>query len=253
MGRCPRYEVPTAYPTMSNPPARFFNNAVPLRALALPQRCVLCTAAAGAALVCAACDAALPRPGPACPRCALPAPGGVLCGACLARPPPYAATRAAFVYAFPADRLVQALKYGGALALADFLAAALAAAVAGSDAQVVVPLPLSSRRQRQRGFNQANEIARRVADRVGLPLAAALVRARDAPAQAGTGRRARLANPRGAFAAASAAPALSGRRVALVDDVMTTGATMAAAARAALAAGAVRVDAWIVARTLPPS
>jgi len=73
---------------------------------------------------------------------------------------------------------------------------------------------------------------------------------RDAPAQAGARHRDRLRNPRGAFVAL---PALAGRRVAVVDDVMTTGATMAAAARAALAAGAVRVDAWIVARTLPPS
>ncbi|MCC7217609.1 MAG: ComF family protein [Burkholderiales bacterium] len=238
---------------MSNPAARFLYNSPALRAaraLALPQRCALCAAAAGAALVCAACDAALPRPGPACPRCALPAPGGTVCGPCLARPPPYAVTRAAFVYAFPADRLVQALKYGGALAHADFLAGALAAAVAGGDAEVVVPMPLSSRRQRARGFNQANEIAGRVARRLGLPAAAALVRVRDAPAQAGSRRRERLANPRGAFVAL---PAVAGRRIAIVDDVMTTGATMAAAAHAALAAGAGRVEAWVVARTLPPS
>lgn len=238
---------------MSNPVARLLYNSPALRAaraLALPQFCVLCAAASGAALVCAACDAALPRPGPSCPRCALPAAGGAACGRCLARPPPYAATRAAFVYAFPAERLVQALKYGGALAHAEFLAGAVAAAVAGGDVEVVVPMPLSPRRQRARGFNQANEIARRVARRLGLPASAALLRTRDAPAQAGMRRRDRLANPRGAFVAL---PEVAGRRVAIVDDVMTTGATMAAAAGAALAAGAARVDAWVVARTLPPS
>ena len=238
---------------MSNPAAQFLYNLAFLgaaSALALPQRCALCAAAAGGALVCAACDAALPRPGPSCPRCALPAPGGAVCGACLARPPPFSAARAAFVYAFPADRLVQAFKYGGALAHADFLAAALAAVVVGSDVEVVVPMPLAARRQRARGFNQAGEIARRVAHRLGLPMAWALARVRDAPAQAGARRRDRLRNPRGAFVAL---PALAGRRVAVVDDVMTTGATMAAAARAARAAGAVRVDAWIVARTLPRS
>ncbi|MFO1316045.1 MAG: double zinc ribbon domain-containing protein [Burkholderiales bacterium] len=238
---------------MSNPIARTLYNSAVLRsarALALPQRCALCTAAAGASLVCAACFAALPRPGPACPRCALPTPGGAVCGACLARPPPFAATRAAFVYAFPVDRLVQALKYGGALAHADFLAAALAATVGGGDAEVVVALPLSPQRQRQRGFNQAGEIARRVARLLGLPASPALLRVRDAPAQAGRRRRDRLRHPRGTFVAL---PELAGRRVAIVDDVMTTGATMTAAARAARAAGAARVDLWVVARTLPPS
>ena len=136
---------------------------------ALPQSCAFCAAPCGTLLVCAACSAGLARIDKACPRCALPAQGGVLCGACVARPPPFAAAFAAFVYSFPLDRLLQAFKYGGKLSHADFFAAALAARVAQRPANLpwpdaVVALPLAPARQRERGFDQAAEIARRVAD-----------------------------------------------------------------------------------------
>ena len=226
----------------------------------LPQACALCAAASGDALLCPACTTALPGVGPACPVCALPAirsdpsPGARAspCGACLARPPPFSRSVAAWIYAFPVDRLVQALKYGGRLALAEPLGDALAAAVLATPRalpQVVVPLPLAPARQRERGFNQAHEIARRVAARIAVPLAAGLDRRGDAPPQASLPWSARARNVRAAFAGR---PSLNGRRVALVDDVMTTGATLAAAARAARRAGAVDVEAWVVARTLPP-
>jgi ComF family protein len=224
---------------------------------ALPQACALCVAPAGDALVCAACDAAMPRLAQACPVCALPGTGASVCGRCLRHPPPYAATVAAFVYAFPVDRMLQQLKYGGRLAHAEWAAAHLAAAAAaalacrgdGARPQQVIAVPLSPPRQRERGFNQAHEIAARVAARLGLPAAHSLARTDGVVAQAALPWSARAANVRNAFACRSD---LCGARIALVDDVMTTGATLAAAAAALRGAGAARVECWVVARTLPP-
>jgi ComF family protein len=219
---------------------------------ALPQTCVLCAAGSGDALLCAACEAGLPRIVAGCPQCALPSAAAGVCGACLAKPPPWAAAYAAWVYAFPVDHLLQALKYRGTLALAEPLAQALCATLAARSTRLpdcLVAVPLSPRRQRARGFNHAREIARRVAAQLRVPLAPGLLRTRDTPPQASLRLAQRAANLRGAF---DARGAFAGRSVAIVDDVMTTGATLAAAAQALRAAGALRVEAWAVARTLPP-
>jgi ComF family protein len=192
----------------------------------------------------------MPRVGAACPRCALPSDAAAVCVSCLAAPPPYATTIAAWRYAFPADRLLQAFKYGGQLALAAPLAGALADAIAAQGAAApdgIVAVPLSRERQRQRGFNHAQEIARGVAALAGVPLIGGLRRTRDSPPQAGLHQRARSRNVRGAFECTAR---VGGLTVAIVDDVMTTGATLAAAAEALCDAGARRVDAWVVARTL---
>lgn len=219
---------------------------------ALPQACVLCKAASADALVCAQCTRHMPTITEACPRCALASRDDLVCGSCLGKPPPFDAAIAAWRYAFPADRLLQTFKYAGTLALAEPFADAIAEAVAVRGAplpELLVAMPLSARRQRERGFNHAHEIARRLSARVHIPLAHALRRTRDSPPQAGLTLRERTRNVRDAF---DATLGLAGRTIAIVDDVMTTGATLGAAARAARKAGALRVEAWVVARTPPP-
>ncbi len=213
--------------------------------------CFLCRGAA-AGLLCEACEAELPRaPDPACPRCALASPGGALCGRCLARPPAYDATVSALAYEFPADALIHALKFRGELALAPLLAGLLSPRLAAAGPlDLVVPVPLSRERLRSRGYNQAAEIGRAVGMLVRAPLRAALcVRVRDTPPQTDLPLEARDRNVRGAFACSTR---LQGERVAIVDDVMTTGATLDALAGALKRAGASRVVNLVVARTPAP-
>ncbi len=213
--------------------------------------CFLCRGAAEA-ILCAECDAELPRlPAELCPRCALESPGGALCGRCLAAPPHYDATLAALAYRFPADVLLQSLKFRGELALAPLLGGLLAARIAGAPrVDRIVPVPLSARGIAARGFNQAMEIARELARASGAQLAPMLcARVRDTAAQLGLPRAERSANVRGAFACRGFVAGLS---IAVVDDVMTTGATLDEIARTLKAAGAERVVNWVVARTPPP-
>jgi ComF family protein len=189
---------------------------------------------------------------PRCPCCALPTIDGSLCGACLRRAPAFDATVAAFIYAFPVDELIQSLKYRGRLALAEWAADALCDTVAAGNAKpdLLVAMPLSRARQRERGYNQALEIARLVArhSRVTL-LQRDVVRVKDAPPQATMPWKERAKNIRGAFACARD---LGGKTIAVIDDVMTTGASLNELAGTLKRAGAARVENWIVARTLPP-
>ncbi|MDE1942652.1 MAG: ComF family protein [Betaproteobacteria bacterium] len=157
---------------------------------------------------------------------------------------------ASFAYRYPVDVLVRRLKYSGALQLAPTLAEGLSQAVTGrAMPDLLVAMPLSLRRLRQRGYNQAHEIARRVAARCGRPLKPVLERLRDTQAQAGLTAVRRRDNLIDAFRCSHP---LAGLRVALVDDVMTSGATLDAAARTLKGAGACHVAAWVVARTPAP-
>jgi ComF family protein len=197
-------------------------------------------------LLCPACDADLPRlPEPRCPRCALESPRGEVCGRCLADPPSYDATAAALAYEFPADALVHALKFRGELALAGFLGRMLRARIELEPADVVIPVPLSAARLRERGYNHALEIARHLGRAVDFALC---VRERDTPPQMDLPYDERQRNVRGAFRCTRAVP---GMRIAVVDDVMTTGATLDEMASTLKAAGAARVVNWVVVRTLP--
>ena len=166
----------------------------------LPQDCLLCGAAAGAEILCPACVDSLPRlPGERCPICALPSPAGGSCGKCLGETPHFDATLAGFRYGFPVDRLVQALKYQHRLALAPWFARALLASPP-SNGDVMLALPLAERRLGERGFNQALEIARPLAQVLSLTLPLeTCIRAHDIAPQASLPWQERQKYVRGVF------------------------------------------------------
>lgn len=211
--------------------------------------CFLCRGKAEA-LLCAPCDADLPRlDAERCPRCALASPAGALCGRCLAQPPAYDATQAALDYAFPADVLIQALKFRGELALAPFLGDLLSKSIPDMNVDCIVPVPLSAQRLRSRGYNQSLEIARGLQAAAAARLAPELCeRVRDTPAQMDLSLPERAGNVRKAF---HCPRMLGGQSIAVVDDVMTTGATLDEVAATLKRAGAARVVNWVVARTAP--
>lgn len=214
----------------------------------LPQDCQLCGKPGAGDLLCAPCLADLPRlPGEHCPVCALPTPAGAVCGECLRHPPHFDATHASLVYAFPVDHLVQSLKYGHQLALAG-LFARLMQAGPPILADIMIPLPLSNQRLRERGFNQAVEIARPLARASGIALdLQAIARVVHTAAQAGLPWKERRANIRHAF---ECRMDLSGKSVVVIDDVMTSGATLDEFARTLKLHGATRVTNRVLARTL---
>jgi ComF family protein len=212
--------------------------------------CFLCKGAA-AELLCAACDADLPRLGmDFCPRCALASPAGALCGRCLTQPPRYDATFAALAYRFPADVLVHALKFRGELALAPLFAGLLAQKLPSAGrVDFMLPVPLSASRLRERGYNQALEIGRDIARATRVRLAPELCeRRRDTLAQADLPLAQRAQNVRDAF---HCPRLVEGASIAVLDDVMTTGATLDEIAATLKRAGAARVVNWVVARTFP--
>ncbi len=181
-------------------------------------------------------------------RCAAPLEQAGVCGECLRGAPAFDEAAAAFVYRFPVDRLVQRFKAGGDLAVGGWLALQLLERVRPADRpdRIVAP-PLSREKLRRRGFNQALEIAKHVGRGLRVPVElAALEKLRDTPAQQGLTRRERRANLRGAFRSTRR---FDGKHVAIVDDVVTTGATANALARMLKRAGAARVSVWAVART----
>lgn len=224
-----------------------------------PALCVVCAQWSGEPL-CGACKARFRRPAHRCTRCALRLPPGqALCGACQMHPPPFDHAHAALDYEFPWAGLISRFKFHQGTGLAMPLAETLLDSLRADDRaregiDLVTAVPLSDVRLRERGYNQAWEIARRVARGLGLPARPeSLVRWRDTPHQTALDRDEREANLRGAFMPAPRAGAsLRGRGVALVDDVMTTGTTAAEAARTLRQAGAARVHLWVLARTPAP-
>jgi ComF family protein len=214
-----------------------------------PARCIFCGAADAPESVCAGCREDLPgRNQPRCPVCAIELQTAQVCGACLQRHPAFDGVRAAYTYAFPLDAAIQRLKYAPDLTLVAPLGALLAErAPRDYSADLLVPMPLSRARLRSRGFNQAVELGRIVARRLSVPLALdAVRRIRETPPQASLPWEDRARNVRGAFACEAD---LSGLRVAIIDDVMTTGATLEELAGELKRSGAREVTAWVLART----
>lgn len=238
-------------PVNRKPPTDVDGLGSRLAALAWPPRCLLCAEPGWRGRdLCRDCDAALPWNRSACLRCALPLPASApACGRCLQRPPPMRETHAALIYGFPVDRLLPRLKFHADLACGRLLSQLMIEAFAALPRpDALIPLPLHRSRLRSRGYDQALELARPLARAFALPLLdGALMRKHGTPPQSRLDAAARQRNLRGAFAAdpAAAMP----QHVAVIDDVVTTGATMQAAAQALHRAGAQRVDAWVCART----
>jgi ComF family protein len=223
-----------------------------MRAWLLPSACPLCRAAIVPERdVCEGCERARPGLVDACARCAaaLPASGvqPLLCGACQQRPPSFDVVRAPFHYATPLDRLIIGAKYHARFDWAALLGRRMAQSLAPFAREIVllVPVPLHRQRLRSRGYNQALELARALATPLHLPLVCALERVRATPPQTALSRAERRQNVRRAFALTRA---VNGARVALIDDVMTSGATAEAAAECLQRAGAARVEVWVAAR-----
>ena len=228
---------------LSNWRRLFLNNCVRIAQAALPQHCLLCTAPASAQPLCRDCYARLPwLTATRCPQCALPTGDGSFCGACLSHPPRFDAVTAAFAYDWPLSTLIHHYKYAGNLALARLLANALGTRIT-TPVDLMLPMPLAPQRLRERGFNQALEMARIMSRATGMPLAAnACRRVRDSTPQASLPWNERAKNIRGAFVCDAD---LSGMRVAVIDDVMTTGATLNELARNLRKAGAIEIHGWV--------
>lgn len=241
----------------------------------LPSQCEVCRGW-GVGLLCRACRHTHAPQRARCRRCGLALEvAAATCGACQSEPPPFVRTVCALDYGFPWDRLITAFKFHRRVELAAPLAALLDEAIERElepscidgtapplpdMPSLVVPVPLAPSRLSERGYNQAWELARRIARRRGLRGApGALQRVVDTPAQAGLSSAERRRNLRHAFAPAAhtarpgAAGHLGGQDVALVDDVMTTGATAREAAAALLRGGARSVQLWVLARTPAPA
>jgi len=223
----------------------------------LPGVCAICRSWHSRG-ICQACMLRFAPPQARCAGCACPTPVALArCGHCLQQASAFARCIAAADYVAPWDRLITAFKFRRQVELAAALAAMIeqAARAASADGErlptLLLPVPLSRERLRERGYNQAWELARRLARSLRIDATPAVLhRSRDTPHQIGMTRQERERNLRDAFWVEPARrAALGSRHVALVDDVLTTGATAHAAAQALVRAGAARVDVWVVART----
>jgi ComF family protein len=220
----------------------------------LPGECLLCRESVGVgdSLICPACQSRWRRlPEPQCARCGQPTtPLSDACRLCAAWPDGFVRARSAVWLDDPARAAVHALKYGGWWRVADPMARLMARLEPVRFPGLLVPVPLAARRARARGYNQAERLAAALATRTGLVVRSdLLVRCRETPTQTTLPPEARRANVAEAF---QGAPVPGGAQVVLVDDVFTTGATLAEAALTLLEAGAGAVESVTFARAKPP-
>jgi len=217
--------------------------------LGMPWRCLLCGDEGSEGIdLCEGCIADLPRNAVCCARCALPlVVPAELCGRCLRRLPPWDAAWVPFVYAWPLDALATRLKFSGDLACGRALATLWRDASPSVRPDLIVPVPLHRRRLRERGYNQAWELAKPLARALDVPVRSDILRrTRESAPQTELDASARRSNVRNAFDVPSrfAWP----NHVAILDDVMTTGATLAECASTLRRVGVRRIDVWALAR-----
>ncbi len=229
------------------------NNWLKIKQFLLPQDCELCGVALKANSdlgTCEPCLADLPwHQQSCCPQCALPSFNGAVCGDCLQSSPDFDSTIALFSYSFPADRMIQKLKYQSSLQLGELFGKLLARRYFNSPKLLIIPMPLHPQRLNERGFNQSLEIAKVLAKITGYPLDyTSCQRTKFSPPQASLPLKDRIKNMKNAFACNTD---LSGQHVLLLDDVMTTGASLNELAKTCKKAGALSVSCAVIARTLP--
>lgn len=216
--------------------------------------CDLCGAwLFGAARLCPECEADLPRLENACRRCAVPLPvEAETCARCVRKPPAFDRCRAPFLYQFPIDAMIRRYKFHQALDLGRILGGRLTTFLVRDLVErpqridALVPVPLHVSRLRKRGYNQATELARTISAVLGLPVRHDLcARTRPTEPQARLSATERVRNMRGAFAANGE---VTGLRLAIVDDVVTSGQTANALAKVLRRAGAIHIEVWALAR-----
>jgi ComF family protein len=226
------------------------------------QKCLLCDSKiigtqANTLVVCEACLNDLPwHSNNACPQCGLSS-RGQLCGSCINSPPSFDATHAVFLYDFPINAMMVRYKYGNSLNLGDtfgqFLAEKIAHENLTENIDFVIPMPMHPQRLKERGFNQALEIAKVLTKNTKQKLSHKGVERKTlTPPQASLPLKERVKNIKGAFKVEeNVKDKLTGKRIAIVDDVMTTGASLNELAKTLKKAGASHVECWVIARTLP--
>ena len=213
----------------------------------LPIHCLLCGEKTTGEVVCALCDADCAKNPPACPLCAMPSFQAQLCHICLHAPPEMATTTALFAYEFPTQHLIVLMKYRENLALIQWFAKKLSAKIPKN--AVIIPIPLAPNRLKMRGFNQSLLLARAVQKILpNVEIAQNLLfHAKMAQNQTGLSQKERIKNIRGAFFVQNP-KTFENRPIFLLDDVMTTGATLNEAARTLKAANIAPINAIVLAR-----
>lgn len=220
--------------------------------LLLNQSCILCASHQGGSIgICQDCLEDLPwHYASQCPQCGQIS-NGLICGSCLNSPPHFDATKALFTYDYPVDKLLQHYKYRESLHLANTFATLWLDKNPSKNSAInlIVPMPMHATRLKQRGFNQALEIAKVISKKTKIALDYhACNRTKLTPPQASLPFKDRIKNMRGVFACEKN---LQGMNIALIDDVMTSGASLNELAKTLKQAGAANVECWVIARTLP--
>ena len=227
-------------------------------AIVLRENCYLCAANLTENHgLCQACLKDLPwLPANSCPQCGLSS-SGIVCGSCLSAPPYFDATHSVFLYHYPMDAMIQRYKYSNTLSLSHTFGQLLSEKISlinrHENIDLIIPMPMHPTRLKQRGFNQALEIAK-IADKVLNQNVKTKLNYKSVsrqtltPPQASLPLKQRVKNIKGAFKVNAN---LSGKRIAIVDDVMTTGASLNELAKTLKQAGATHVECWVIARTLP--
>lgn len=213
----------------------------------LPYHCLLCDEMHSNAAICQHCLADLPwNPANSCLQCGLVA-NNLICGHCLKQPPHYDRTHAVFNYIYPVAAILQHYKYRHVLHISQVMGEFLADKIIGKPIDALIAMPLHPNRILNRGFNQSLEIAKIVAKISGIPLdIASCHRVIDTPPQASLPLKARVNNIKGAFKCTGD---FAGKRIALIDDVMTSGASLDELAKSIKKAGAAEVHCFVIART----